>query len=62
MFSRRLVDVEVAKWQFDGFALLIDNFSSGSNLPDAPLFLPTPDFSRILIGRHGHMREKFSSM
>jgi hypothetical protein len=44
MFSRRLIDVEVAEWQFDGFAWLIDNFSSGSNLPDSPLFLPTPEY------------------
>lgn len=40
MFGRRLVDNEVAEWQFDGFAWLIDNFSSGAGLPDAPLFLP----------------------
>ena len=44
MFGRRLVDVEVADWQFDGFAWLIDNFSSAAALPDSPLFLPTATF------------------
>lgn len=40
MFGRRLVDREVAEWQFDGFAWLIDNYSSGVGLPDSRLFLP----------------------
>ena len=34
MVARRLVDIEVAEWQFDGFAWLIDNFSSAPALPD----------------------------
>ena len=42
MFGRRLVDDEVAEWQFDGFAWLIDNFSSAAGLPDTRLFLPIP--------------------
>jgi len=44
MFGRKLVDKHVAEWQFDGFAWLIDNFSTGPKLPDSPLFLPTPEF------------------
>jgi len=44
MFGRKLVDKHVAEWQFDGFAWLIDNYSSGAALPDSPLFLPTPEF------------------
>jgi len=44
MFGRKLVDKHVAEWQFDGFAWLIDNYSTGPELPDAPLFLPTPEY------------------
>lgn len=44
MLARRLVDIEVAEWQFDGFAWLIDNFSSAPALPDSPLFLPIPKY------------------
>jgi len=44
MFGRKLVDKHVAEWQFDGFAWLIDNYSSGPALPDTPLFLPTAEF------------------
>jgi len=40
MFGRKLVDIEVAEWQFDGFAWLIDNFSSEAGLPNSRLFLP----------------------
>ena len=41
MFRRKLVDTEVAEWQFDWFAWLIDNFSTGAGLPDSRLYLPT---------------------
>jgi hypothetical protein len=44
MFGRKLVDTDVAEWQFDGFAWLIDNYSTASGLPDTPLYLPTPEF------------------
>ncbi len=44
MFGRKLIDKEVVEWQLDGFAWLIDNFSSAAGLPDSPLFLPTPEF------------------
>jgi len=40
MFGSKLVDFDVAEWQLDWFAWLIDNFSSGSGLPDSKLFLP----------------------
>lgn len=43
MFGRKLVDRDVAEWQFEGFAWLIDNFSSGAGLPDGTLFLPSDD-------------------
>jgi len=62
MFGRKLVDTDVAEWQFDWFAWLIDNYSSGASLPDAPLFLPTPEFfpnvnwtSRTFAGRIFHL-------
>ncbi|GGX67016.1 hypothetical protein GCM10011309_15810 [Litorimonas cladophorae] len=44
MFSRNLIDPDVAEWQFDGFAWLIDNFETKPALADSPLILPTPDF------------------
>ena len=44
MFGRRLVDTEVAEWQFDGFAWLIDNYSSAAGLPDSRLFLPIDEY------------------
>jgi len=40
MFGRKLIDTEVAEWQFDGFAWLIDNYASAAGLPNARLFLP----------------------
>ena len=42
MFGRKLVDDEVAQWQFEGFEWLIDNFSSAAGLTDARLLLPIP--------------------
>lgn len=42
-FSPRLVDIEVAEWQFEYFEWLIKNFSSGSGLPDSELWLPIPE-------------------
>lgn len=44
MFSRNLIDRDVAEWQFDGFAWLIDNFETSAGLVDSPLILPTPVF------------------
>ena len=44
MFGSRLVDTEVAEWQFDSFAWLIDNFSSAAGLPDSRLFLPIDEY------------------
>lgn len=44
MFSRNLIDPDVAEWQFDGFAWLIDNFETAAGLVDSPLILPTPEF------------------
>jgi len=43
MFSRRLVDKEVAEWQFDSFAWLIDNFENQTGLTEAELWLPIPE-------------------
>jgi len=40
LFKTRLVDDAVAEWQFDEFAFLIDNLSSGPGLPDAQLWQP----------------------
>ena len=42
IFGSRLIDVEVVEWQFEQFALLIENFSSGIGLPDSELWLPIP--------------------
>lgn len=42
-FSPRLVDLEVAEWQFEYFEWLISNFSSAPGLPDSELWLPTPE-------------------
>lgn len=57
-FSPRLVDIEVAEWQFEYFEWLIRNFSSGAGLPDSELWLPIPEHfapskkgSRPLSGR-----------
>ena len=44
MFGRKLVDKDVAEWQFDGFAWLIDNFETEAGLADRLLVTPTPDF------------------
>jgi hypothetical protein len=43
MFGRKLVDADVADWQFDQFEWLIDNFSSGPGLPDSELWQPIPE-------------------
>ena len=40
MFSRKLVDNDVAGWQFENFEWLIDNFSSEAGLADSRLILP----------------------
>ena len=42
-FSSRLVDPEIAEWQFEYFEILIKNFSSGPGLPDSDLILPVPE-------------------
>lgn len=42
-FKSHLVDTEVAEWQFEYFACLIENFSSGVGLPDSELWLPIPE-------------------
>jgi len=44
MFGRKLIDTEVAYWQFENFELLIDNFSMGPKIPNFSLVLPTPEF------------------
>ncbi len=44
MFSRKLIDTEVAEWQFDHFAMLIDNFEKAPGLADRSLMLPTAEF------------------
>lgn len=44
MFSRRLVDKDVAAWQLDGFAWLIDNFETEPGLSETELWLPTPEY------------------
>lgn len=43
MFGRKLVDADIADWQFEQFEWLIDNFSSGPGLPDSDLWQPIPD-------------------
>ena len=43
MYGFKLVDSEIAEWQFENFSWLIDNLSSGPGLPDSQLWLPTPD-------------------
>jgi hypothetical protein len=43
MFGRKLVDADVADWQFEQFEWLIDNFSSGPGLPDGALWQPIPE-------------------
>lgn len=43
LFKTRLVDSAVAEWQFEEFAFLIDNLSSGPGLPDGQLWLPTSE-------------------
>lgn len=40
MFSKNLIDKDVAEWQLDWFEWLIDNYSSGPGLPDGNLWLP----------------------
>ena len=40
LFSSKLVDRDVAEWQFEYFGWLIRNFSSGSGLPNSELWLP----------------------
>ncbi len=44
MFGRNLIDPEVAAWQFDHFALLIDHLEKEPGLENRTLFLPTPEF------------------
>ena len=62
MFGRKLIDHDVAEWQFDWFSWLIDNYSSGAGLPDSALVLPTDEFfpkvnwnSRNNAGRVFHL-------
>ncbi|MGB3455578.1 MAG: hypothetical protein WBG08_12580 [Litorimonas sp.] len=44
LFGRaRLVDPDVAAWQYDGFAWLIDHFSTAPGLPDGALWRPVPE-------------------
>lgn len=43
MFGVRLVDADVADWQFEQFEWLIDNSSSGPGLPDGDLWQPTSE-------------------
>jgi len=43
LFSRNLIDPEVAEWQLDWFEWLIDNYSSGPGLPDGELWLPVAE-------------------
>lgn len=57
-FTPRLVDREVAEWQFEYFEWLIRNYSSGPGLPDSQLwepiaehFAPAKKGSRPLTGR-----------
>ena len=57
-FTPKLVDGEVAEWQFEYFEWLINNFSSGPGLPDSELWQPIPEHfapakkgSRPLSGR-----------
>ncbi|WP_298917972.1 hypothetical protein [uncultured Algimonas sp.] len=38
-----MVDPLVADWQFDGFAWLIDHFSTGPGLPGSELWRPVPE-------------------
>jgi hypothetical protein len=40
LFKTRLVDDAVVDWQFEEFAFLIDNLSSGPGLSDGELWLP----------------------
>lgn len=40
LFSKNLIDRDVAEWQFDWFGWLIDNFSAESGLVDCNLWLP----------------------
>ena len=40
LFSKNLIDKDVAEWQLDWFEWLIDNYSSGPGLPDGDLWLP----------------------
>lgn len=52
MFGRRLVDREVAEWQFDGFAWLIDNFEQTPGLQHTELWLPVPEHFPDTIGQN----------
>jgi len=53
MFGRKLVDADVADWQFEQFEWLIDNFSSGPGLPDGELWQPIPGHFPKLEGELG---------
>jgi len=51
LFTPRLVDKDVAEWQFEWFAWHIENFSSGAGLPDAELWLPVPQHFEVATDR-----------
>jgi len=59
MFGRKLIDHDVAEWQFDWFSWLIDNYSSGAGLPDSALVLPTDEFFQTACGTYQLIPAKY---
>lgn len=54
MFGGRCVDDLVAEWQFENYAWLIDQFSTGAGLPDSELWQPIPEHFTLKTTT-GHM-------